>query len=302
MSLYRKHRPKTFKEMVGNKSTVAALESIIVKKSPPHAFLFTGPAGTGKTTAARILLKELGCIGMDLMEIDSADDRGVDSIRAIRGRMGNLPQEGEKRGWFFDEAHELTSIAQDALLKGLEEPPTHCMVALATTEPQKLKKTLRTRCTIFNFSSLSELELVTLLQRVCKREKKNIDTKFLDAVAAKSDGSPRQALSIMERYIDQDPKTLDRNVIEEFEDEETEVIELCRALFQQKSWKMVAGILKNIKAEPETIRRIVIQYCSSCLLGGQEKAFLVLEPFLEMGIVTGMPSIVAAAYMAVKGE
>ncbi len=143
MGLDLKHRPKSFDRIIGNEDTVEALESYLTKKDLNHSFLFTGPSGTGKTTLARIVAGELGCEGMDFTEMNSADFRGIDTIRNIRQQMVFPPMEGKNRGWLLDEAHKLSNDAMNSLLKPLEEPPNHVYFFLATTEPQKLITTIR---------------------------------------------------------------------------------------------------------------------------------------------------------------
>ena len=137
--LYKKHRPKTLARVVGNKSTVEALRSMLEARTLPHTLLFHGPSGTGKTTLARIVKNELGCLPTDFHEHNSSDFRGIDFIRELRSKV-NLAAAGPCRVWIIDECHQLTRDAQNAALKILEDTPSHVYFFLCTTDPQKLIK------------------------------------------------------------------------------------------------------------------------------------------------------------------
>ena len=145
--LYKRFRPKSLDAVVGNGGTVAALQKFLKKGNLPHTILFKGPSGCGKTTLARILAKELGCGVLDLREYNSADFRGIDTIRDISRIMTNAPAAGNCRVFILDEAHQLSKDAQNAALKILEDTPKHVYFFICTTDPQKLIATIRSRCT-----------------------------------------------------------------------------------------------------------------------------------------------------------
>ena len=171
MSLYVRHRPKELGQVLGNVATLKKVQSWLGNKKRSHSILLTGPSGCGKTTVARIIASELGCAGGDYSEMDTADFRGIDTIRELRSRINFLPMESSCRVFLLDECHKLTNDAQNALLKALEEPPEHVYMILATTNPEKLIQTIKTRCTPFSFNILNDADMSRLILRTCKREK-----------------------------------------------------------------------------------------------------------------------------------
>ena len=300
-SLYTKHRPTSLDEMFGNEITLKKLRSWVKNPKRSHSLLLTGPSGCGKTTAARILAKEIGCSEVDYSEMDTADFRGIDSIRDLRAKIPYLPMEGKCRVWLLDECHKLTGDAQNALLKGLEEPPEHAYIILATTDPDKLIKTIRTRCTAFSFEPLNDKECISLIGAVAKEERIKVNAKTIRMIADKSQGLPRQALSILEQVVNLDNPNVE---ISDIEETEKQTIDLCRAIMQKKPWKDVAAILKEVKTEPEGIRQAILGYATSCLLNGDQKAFFVLDAFIERGpfYEAGKARLATAAFEALISE
>lgn len=282
MSLYHKHRPKTLEEMAGNRDTVESLSTVLAGDDPPHAFLLTGPSGTGKTTAARIISSRLGCEELDFREVDSADFRGVDTIRDIRRNSKLKPMAGKVRVWLLDECHQLTKDAQNALLKALEDPPGHAYFLLATTDPEKLLPTIRTRCMEFSFSPLPERLMKRLLTKVAEAEGKELPEEVAQQIALDSLGSARQALMVLEAVISLPKEEMLRAASRQAE-KLNQCIELCRTLIKGGSWAAVSGILKGLQREdPEKTRRAVMGYCRAVLLGSatcEPKAALILTTF-----------------------
>lgn len=305
MSLYQKYRPRSLKTLVGNEDLKRDLLPFIEgKRTPPHSFLFTGPSGCGKTTVARILARGLGCCESDIIELDTADLRGIDTIRDIRRNAGLASFTGGNRCWILDEIHRQTVDAQNALLKILEEPPAHVYFILCTTDPQQLLKTIITRCTQFVVESLSATELVQVLQRICKKEQADVEDDILRQVAKSANGSPRQAISNLERILARDPKDYGE-ALQSFSDYETKIKDLCQVMIKGTAkWKEIAQIINGIKEEPETVRRSVLGYMNAILLSGKDsaRAAYIMECFKEPYYNTGPAGLTLSCYAGMMQE
>lgn len=305
MSLYQDYRPKSLKTLVGNEDLKRDLQPFIQgKRIPPHSFLFTGPSGCGKTTLGRILARGLGCVEGDITELDTADFRGIDSIREIRKQMGLASLSGGNRCWILDECHKLTNDAQNALLKALEDPPAHVFFILCTTDPQLLLKTILTRCTQFVVEALSTSELLQVLQRVCNGEKADVGEEVLCQVAKSANGSPRQAISNLERILARDPEDYGE-ALQSFSDYEAQIKDLCQIMIKGNAkWKDVAAIIKGIKDEPETVRRSVLGYMNTILLSGKDsaRAAYIMECFKDPYYNTGPAGLTLSCYAGMMQE
>jgi len=220
IALYRSWRPQAFREMVGQKPIIQTLQNALKERRFSHAYLFSGPRGTGKTSAAKILAKAVNCENgpdaepcnqcaaclhitegtiMDVVEIDAASNRGVEEIRDIRDKIRFAPTEVRYKVYIIDEVHMLTSEAFNALLKTLEEPPAHAMFILATTEPHRLPTTIVSRCQRFDFRRVSLQEQVERLEQVCRQEHIQAEPEALQYIARLSDGGMRDALSLLDQ-------------------------------------------------------------------------------------------------------
>lgn len=200
-ALYRKYRPSTFAEVKDQEHIVSVLEGAIAKNSIPHALLFTGGRGTGKTTLARIFAHEIGTSEMDLYEIDAASNRGIDDIRELREAVHTLPYESQYKVYIIDEVHMLTKEAFNALLKTLEEPPAHVVFILATTEVEKLLDTILSRCQVFTMRSPNRTVLATMVTDIAKQEGFALDPAAADLIAIAADGSFRDAHGVLQKVI-----------------------------------------------------------------------------------------------------
>lgn len=298
MSLYLKYRPTTLEGVKGNKETVAALESMLQdKETCPHSFLLTGPTGCGKTTLGRIIASRLGCTGSDFREIDSADFRGIDSIREIRKNSQFQPMEGPCRVWLLDEVHKMTNDAQSALLKILEDTPDHVYFILCTTDPQKLLPTLKGRCSTFTVKQLSDETMTILLKKVVRAEGAELEKEVYDQIVQDSMGHVRNALQTLDQVL-RVPKEKQLLIAKKAAEQLSQSIDLCRALVAKKKWKEIASILTGLKEEePENIRRVILGYCQAILLKSEhEQAAAIMESFIEPFYNTGFPGLVFACY------
>lgn len=304
--LYLKHRPENFNEVMGNEDVVQVLKSYTEKKSKqpmPRALLFHGPTGCGKTTLGRIVAREIGAKGTDLQEIDVADFRGIDTIRDIRKQSAYRPLNSDCRVWILDEAHKLTTDAQTALLKALEDTPKHVYYILCTTDPQKLISTIKGRCAQFQVDPLTDKQMKLLLRKIVKAEEESLQKEVYDQIVKDSLGHPRNALQILSQVlsVDEDKRI---SVAKKVAETQSKVIELCRALIGRKNWKQVSDILKGLKEEdPEKIRRAVLGYCQAVLLNEENNtAAAIMEEFIEPFYNTGMPGLVFACYSVLYSE
>lgn len=221
-SLYRKWRPQVFEDIIGQKHITQTLMNAISLNRISHAYIFSGPRGVGKTTTARILAKSLNCekgttphpcnkcerciritegYSMDVIEIDGASNRGIDDIRDLRNKVKFAPAEGKYKVYIIDEVHMLTTEAFNALLKTLEEPPSHVIFIFATTAPHKIPNTILSRCQWFNFRRISLEDIINKLKMIIKDEKLEIDDQTLNIIARSSTGSMRDAESILDQII-----------------------------------------------------------------------------------------------------
>jgi len=280
MGLYQKHRPSKLSDVVGNDSTKKQLEvALKSKEGLPHAMLFYGPRGCGKTTLGRIVANMLGCSKTDFQELDAADFRGIDSMRSIRRKVHYRPMEGPVRVWLLDEVHAVTNEGQDAILKVLEDTPAHVYFILCTTNPEKLKPTIRSRVAQFPVQELDEKELLQVLKRVCVLEEMRPSMDLLKHIASSSMGASRDALVVLEQVINLDPEEQMASV-ERLVGEAAAVNELCQLLLKNASWKQLAGVVEKIKDDPETVRRSVLGYMSVVLRrSGNGRAYSIMENF-----------------------
>ena len=234
ISLYRKYRPKSFEEVVGQKITVDILKNSIKQNKIGHAYIFSGPRGTGKTSVAKIFSRAVNCLNnkdgdicgecpnclrkiddeIDIIEIDAASNNGVDEIREIRNNVRLLPSNLKYKIYIVDEVHMLSDSAFNALLKTLEEPPSHVIFILATTEINKIPSTVLSRCQKFNFKKLNNGEIYNRLKFICENEgkTKSILDDSLKLIATISDGGLRDAINLLDQALSVSDK-VDNNII-----------------------------------------------------------------------------------------
>ncbi|MGI9117949.1 MAG: DNA polymerase III subunit gamma/tau, partial [Minisyncoccia bacterium] len=200
-TLYRKYRPQSFADVVGQDSIVQSLSKAIQDKKTAHAYLFTGSRGTGKTTIARIVAHDLGVQPVDIEEIDAASNRGIDDIRALREAVHSLPFSSPYKVYIIDEVHMLTKEAFNALLKTLEEPPKHIIFILATTDLEKVPETVSSRCQTVMFRRPTETILANHVINIAKQEGRILEPDAAGLVAMLADGAFRDALGILQKVL-----------------------------------------------------------------------------------------------------
>jgi DNA polymerase-3 subunit gamma/tau len=267
--LARKWRPQTFSEIIGQDHVAQTLRKAFEKDRLAHAYLFSGPRGCGKTTTARILAKIINCENpaggepcnkcsscrdvskgahLDVIEIDGASNRGIDEIRDLREKIGYASSGGNSKIYIIDEVHMLTQQAFNALLKTLEEPPSHVYLILATTEPHKVPATIRSRCQRFNFKRMEFSELAGQLVKICTNEKLAFDEDALQLIARRADGSMRDAESLLDQCVSAVEKKID--------------IELVRQILGLVDSQIIIDLLEaisqhNRKGSLEIVNRVV---------------------------------------------
>ncbi len=235
-ALYRRFRPKTFDEILGQEHITKTLKNQVISDRVGHAYLFTGCRGCGKTSSAKVLARAINCLNpkngepcnecsvcksaldgslTDIVEMDAASNNSVDDIRAIRDEVNFLPTVAKYRVYIIDEVHMLSPGAFNALLKTLEEPPKHVKFILATTEPQKLPATILSRCQRFDFKKIPDADIIINLEKICKESNIEYTEGALNLIAELSEGAMRDALSILERCAQDGENKIDEEKIKD---------------------------------------------------------------------------------------
>ena len=295
MELYRKYRASDLSGILGNETSVKAIQSIIDKKDRPHTFLFVGPAGCGKTTLAYILAKAFN-IG-PVTEYNSADYRGIDSVREFSETLKYVPL-GGTQGFIFEEAHKLTADAQEALLKPVENCPEHTYLFFTTTDASKLNAALKTRMVIINVEPLRDDQIIELVTSICGKEDIKLEDDVVKHIAASAYGSPRRALTMLEKVIGL-PHEDQLKVSGYAEEADTFAIDLCRIIVKKGKWEDVSAILTKLAVEPEAARRAVLGYLRAIMLRKDSpKAFVIAQHFKENYYNTGNAGLTLSCYAA----
>lgn len=309
MSLDLEYRPKDFDDVLGNEVEIKSLIKNLDKPAnkADHCYVIIGPSGCGKTTIARIAANYLGASALDTTELNTGSNRGIDTTRDIIDKMRYFPT-GRVKIYIVDEAHGLTPDAKRAFLKPTEEPPEYVYFFFLTTDPIKLfkgdeGKALKTRCTKIKVIQIEPKILYRHLKRISKKEDIEVENDVLTYISQNSEGSPRNALKLLNSVIDlkdedSQMEKLENTVLME----DPEVFHFCGELFRKNpNWNKLAEFLKSFKdkKDPEEIRRIVMGYAQSMILRMESKsAAYTLECFCDYEYMNGMPGITLATYQA----
>jgi len=306
MELYKKYRPTSLTEVVGNKNTVQILKQYLENEALPHALLFTGPSGCGKTTLARIIGKQVGGTtqtGMYYRELNCASDaRGIDAIREIADLVQVRPLDGSCWVWVLDECHQLTKDAANGLLKLLEDTPVHVYFILCTTNAAQILPTIQTRVTRLDVTPLPYQEMCDLLSAVTDREaqfsERGLRGVDIDPIIEAAQGSSRKALVLLDSALFGGGNA-GAQITEQIE---TQVQDLCRMFCTPPTtWMMLVKVLAGLQGQdPEGLRRCVLGYMNKVLLAGKysAQAALVISFMANPLYDVGMPGFTAACYMA----
>jgi len=284
--LHIQYRPQQFDEMLGQDHIVKSLESLKAKNNWPHAFLFVGGSGCGKTTISRIIAKELGADKNNIEEIDAASQNGIDDMRALQERL-NYSAFGSSpvKVIILDECHAITKPAWQSLLKIIEEPPKHVYFMFCTTEADKVPETIKTRCHVYTLNQIEDDDIFDLINYVSEVENFSLDEKSLSVIANASWGSPRRALTYLSKCRGLSDIAEVRKILQEPDTEDGEVIELCRGLMKSISLIDALAIVKKLEGQnPESIRMVVLAYMSKVVLNAKsdsqaEKLLAIMDAF-----------------------
>lgn len=267
MTLQITHRPNKLEDVFGNQAIKDGLTSIFARSEDfPHAFLFSGPTGCGKTTFARIIGNLLECESIE--ELNMSNLRGIDSVRSLAETCVYAPMLGNTRVYILDEIHRQTKDAQNALLKLLEDPPSHVFFILCTTEPEQLLPTILGRCHQYQVKPLKSMEMMALLRSIAKKEKLNdYPENILKEIVGLSEGLPRNALVLFDSIIDIEDEDKAIAALSSVSLSSVNIKELCQAIVKGDTWKNWRKKVKEIlvETEPEKLRQAIHGYLMAAL-------------------------------------
>jgi len=282
MGIDKVYRPSTLDEVLGHNLIKNSIQGAFECEKVPHAFLLVGETGSGKTTIARIIANMLGVNRYGRTETDSALLTGIDAMRELihASRHKSIIKGCDKKFVIIDEAHLVTVAAQNALLKVLEEPPKHLYFALCTTNPEKIIPTVKNRCISYEFKKLETSDIIKILERACEGEGAKRTKAELSLIAQVADGSPRNALTSLEKCFECEDITEIREMLSVPEENGT-VYEVCRELVGSRHFGTCAKIIKKMSNSDAEVARIhIVNYLNGCLLKAKKKE--IAQRFSEL--------------------
>lgn len=313
MSLITEYRPTGLDMYYGQDKLVRMIRKILDRESIPNTFLITGQPGAGKTTLGRCIAYELGAFNPDdshnpdYVEIDAGQLRGIDTIREVRSNLMISPF-NKYRVWLFDECHEATKQASEAMLKMLEEPPAYCIFILCTTNPEKISTTIKRRATQIQIPKVPDEDISDFLTYVMEEEEAKPDKKLVKEIVKKADGSIGVALGILSSAMDAETTEDALRIVGSYEGVEEETKKLCQLLIKQdkSTWPQIVEVLKGLEQkgeEPERVRRAVLGYCKACYSNPKiaPLIFLVSSSFEKNVWDSGYPGLYNRAFDAMMG-
>lgn len=301
MPLHLDYRPRDLNEFFGSEDVVASLRSVLGREDRPHAFLFSGHFGCGKTTLGRIVATELGCDPVDYMEIDGSVAKGIQAIRDLKRGSRYAPMKGACKVYLIDECHRLTGDAADAMLKELEDTPKHVYYILCTNEVQNLKGSIKSRCTEYTVKKLKPMEMHRLLKWINEDANLGVSEKVLNEIVKSAQGVARTGAKILDAVYSTPDEADQISIAQNYHDEDkAEIIDLCRALLDGKPWKELAPLVLALQEEePVKTRFAIMGYMKAVLLkpkGDVTKVGLTMAPFMELSQYCTWPELVHALW------
>ena len=308
-----KFRPNNFEDLCGNSALKQSLGERL-EKLDKRSFFFTGRPGLGKTTVGRIIRTHLGISDMDFYEYNTANTKGIDTIRDIISRMGMSPMGGKRKLYLLDEFHQVTNPAQEALLKSLEEPPSHVFFVLCTSEPEKIKpntlEAIKRRCFVGELQPLKRKEVVDLLKGICSKERKRVPGPIIMEISKRAEGSAGIAIGMMESVMGIKDEVEALIALDELTSSETFIVQICKALLDRKvggvtRWRNVQGTLKGLKGQPESNRWGILNYLHKVMINADGLPLAIAEMltyFSESVIYSGEAGLSMACFYASQVE